>query len=239
MTRYIRGLLPLGLLLISIAAMALEGRVQDFSGKVEILQAGRWTPVSRGTLIPEGTTISTGFNSFAIIDLGEASLEIQALSRMTLEELVERNGVRETGLFLRVGKLRATVERSEQTRQSFRVRSSVATAAVRGTSFEFDGFNLEVEEGTVQFINLSGQETVILAGEISTILTELSRPTSPLQELIADTQLPEIFEEILEEEIPSEEIEDFIEEALDELETEDDDDDDDDSTTVKVGVSWD
>ena len=202
---------------ITVSAFSLEGTVKEYKGKVEVLDGGSWKAVTEGTVIAEGTTISTGFNSFALIDLGKSTLEVKALTRMTLEELVDKNGVRETGLFLRVGKVRANVERSEASKQNFRIRSSVATAAVRGTTFEFDGFNLDVENGVVKFVSTTGDQQVIIAGEVSSILKEALTPTSPLAELIQDTELPVIFTQIIDENIPTEDIEDFIEEVIDSL----------------------
>ena len=202
------------LILASVQAWTLDGVIKEYSGKVEIKSDAGWVPVKEGTVITEGTTISTGFRSFALIDLGQSTLEVKALSRLTLEELADKEGIRETNLFLRVGKVRANVQRSEATKQSFRIRSSVATAAVRGTTFEFDGFNLKVDEGTVQFISDLGGRYLILGGEISSIIKEAVDPTSPLGRLIKETSLPEIFAGILEEEIPEDELGQYIEDAL-------------------------
>ena len=145
--------------------------VKDISGKVEVMApGGSWKKATEGMKIEEGYFISTGFRSEAVLVLGPSKVIVKQLTRMKLEELVEKEGTISTGLNLRVGKIRAEVKTTEGLRQNFILTSPVSTAAVRGTSFEYDGVNLKVIEGSVEFTNRRGQRRFVSAGAVSKIL---------------------------------------------------------------------
>lgn len=179
-----------GILLVlaaSLFAANITAVVKDISGKVEIMvPGGSWQKAAAGMEIEEGCSISTGFKSEAVLELGPSQLVVKQLTRMKLEELVEKEGTISTGLNLRVGKIKAEVRTTEGLRQDFKLTSPVSTAAVRGTSFEYDGVNLTVTEGTVVFTNLLGQGRSVQAGEISRILgTGLPQSSEELNALLA------------------------------------------------------
>ena len=153
------------LLVLPLAAQS-SASVTKVSGKVEIqTPGGSWSAVNSGDEIALGTTISTGFRSTAVLQVGSAVLEVKQLTRMRLDELIEREGVVKTELFLRVGRVSAEVKQRQGLQQDFRLRSPVSTAAVRGTSFEYDGVNLQVLEGLVALANAYGQSIAVGAGQ--------------------------------------------------------------------------
>ena len=154
------------LLAAALAGAQAQARVRSFAGKVEILGAQQaWVPVKPGMSLGLGTTISTGFNSTAVLELGSSVLMVRPLTRLRLNELVARQGTVTTELFLQVGKIRAEVKSAEGLAQDFKVKSPVSTAAVRGTGFEYDGYELYVFEGTVTYSNLTGQSRSYSPGE--------------------------------------------------------------------------
>ncbi len=154
--------------LTALPAFGLSAVIEETDGKVEIkTSGGSWRRAEGGMEIAGGTTVSTGFNSKALIQIGESILEVKALTRMALEELVEKEESIDTKLHLKVGKVKADVRSSEGLRNNFRMRSPVSTAAVRGTVFEYDGYSLWVEEGTVVMGNAIGQNRAVNAGEES------------------------------------------------------------------------
>ena len=120
--------------------------VTRVSGKVEIKLSGRaWTPIGIGDQVPVSATISTGFGSHAVLEGGGALITIEALTRITVEELsMNSRGESETSLRLRTGRIRASVRSTEAGKTRFRVSSPVATAAVRGTEFGFNGYEVSV-----------------------------------------------------------------------------------------------
>ncbi|MDY7027115.1 MAG: FecR domain-containing protein [Spirochaetota bacterium] len=142
------------MMLFSSMLFAAEGVFTAVTGKVEYRLPGQgWQNAAVGDRVPTGAQISTGFNSRASIELEEAVLRVDALTRMSIDELVEQEGLISTDINLRVGRIQADVRRTEGLRHNFKLRSAQSTAAVRGTSFIYDGINLEVFDGTVRFTN--------------------------------------------------------------------------------------
>ena len=76
----IRALLSI-LLLAALLVPALaqtDATVRSVSGKVEIQPSGGgWTPLAAGDRIAQGSTISTGFRSTAVLEVGSAVLEVK------------------------------------------------------------------------------------------------------------------------------------------------------------------
>jgi hypothetical protein len=139
--------------------------VQTTTEKVEMQRDSGWITVRPGDRMSIGTTISTGFGSTATLAIGPALMQVQPLTRMRLDELAERDGLTSAELFLQVGRVRAEVRSVEGLDSEFRLRSTQATAAVRGTSFDFDGRDLRVLSGTVQLTNQFQQATNVNGGE--------------------------------------------------------------------------
>ena len=143
--------------------------VRSTSGKVEVRSNGAWEAAGAGMELPLGATISTGFGASASVEVAGAVIEVRALTRMRIDELAEREGVLRADLFLPVGRVRAEVRGVEGLESEFRLRSTQATAAVRGTSFEFDGRNLRVLAGRVQLTNQLQQSVTVGGGEGSQV----------------------------------------------------------------------
>lgn len=179
------------LLVLSLGLVtAQSATIQSVTGRVEVQTRGSstWAAASAGTQLPVGATISTGLRSSAVVQIGGATVQVQALTRMTLDELIQQQGSTRTELSLPVGRVRAEIQSQDGLQQEFRLRSPVATAAVRGTSFDFDGQNLEVLTGAVQVSNNQGQSTEVVQGESSTV-TENAPPPSPQQVLEQQTRV--------------------------------------------------
>lgn len=160
------------IVLILVSAIPLTaqtgGTVQEIKGKVEVQEPGRaWVLARPGMPISIGASIATGFSSFAIIDLKSSTLQVSQLTRMTIEELVEKQGTVSTGLYLKVGKVAVTVKTTENITQDFKLRSAVSTAAVRGTRFTYTPYLCQVEDGIVTFFNLLDQRRTLLAAQQS------------------------------------------------------------------------
>ena len=165
--------LTMATILILLAATAFgqsRATVESAAGSVEFrIPGGSWRPVEIGQAIDRGTTISTGFNSRAELRLGNSIVEVAPLTRMTLEELLETSDTVSTDLFVRVGRVRATVQTTEGLENNFRVRSATATASVRGTDFTFDTKRTTVNEGTVTVANFVGRSTNVSQGGAAVI----------------------------------------------------------------------
>jgi hypothetical protein len=149
----------LGILLLMGAALlgAQAARIQDVRGTVEVKRPGlQWETAKAGQVLDKAALISTGFKSRALVVIGNSTLTVWALTRISLEELMaEQNGEQVT-VNLRAGRIRADVRPPVGGTTAFTVRSPTATASVRGTVFDFDGIRLRVEEGRVR---LAGTNT--------------------------------------------------------------------------------
>lgn len=199
-----RLLILLAILLVAAGAvLAQDAVVRETSGKVEFRTGnGAWQTVRTGQRLSLNGTISTGFGASAVIRIGTSAngsvLEVSQLTRLTLEELIEREGTLSTNVFVPVGRVRATVTTSQGRSADFRVRGPLSTAAVRGTGFETNGWQLSVTEGVVEFANALGEGRNINPGQIS--VTTGGAPTDPADELnnqadIGDGQGPEDFDD--------------------------------------------
>ncbi|MDC7233004.1 MAG: FecR family protein [Spirochaetales bacterium] len=162
------------------AQTATLGRL---SGKVEIQQPGRsWQAASEGMEVPTNSRISTGFGSEARVVMDNAEITVQPLTRMTLTEYTQSSDTTTTKLFLGSGRIRTDVKRSDQRINDFQVRSPVATAAVRGTSFSFDGIRLRVLEGSVDFSTEGGGKVNVPAGSSSQADPDGGSPVPPAEQ---------------------------------------------------------
>lgn len=168
--------------IFSTTAIAMTATIAEIAGKVECKLPGtEWKAAKAGDVLPAGSFISTGFKSTAILKTESATLTVKPVTRLSLEELVKSEGTTKTQMFLMTGRVRAEVTPKTGETAEFNVKSPTATASVRGTGFEFDGQNLLVEHGAVQFKAKSGVGIPLLvgAGQFST-LSELGTVTAPI-----------------------------------------------------------
>ena len=165
---------------LSIAAQnAIVGQV---SGKVEYrVGTADWAAVTRGMQLPIRATISTGFGSTAVLNVAGSTIQVAQLTRLTIEQLADSGNTVSTGVFVPVGRVRASVAQTPGRSTDFQVRTAQSTAAVRGTDFETNGWQLTVSEGIVEFASLLGEGRMVSSTQIS-VITD-GAPTDPLDEL--------------------------------------------------------
>lgn len=153
------------LLILVFTAFAKTAIIKEVKGKVKIKLPGKsWELAEANTEITKGTVISTGFKSQAILDLGDSFITVKALTRMKLEELLEREDTVQTDIYLNFGKVSAEVKSSDEKEHDFKLKSPVSTAAVRGTRLEYNMFSVFVVNGLVEFINELNQKRFISQG---------------------------------------------------------------------------
>jgi hypothetical protein len=156
------------LLLATGVVFAQDAVVDRVSGKVEVrIGGGPWEPVGVGDVLPLNATISTGFGASAVLNLGSSVLEVQQLTRLTIQELAD-DGL-SADVFVPVGRVRARVNATAGRQADFRVRTPLSTASVRGTDFETNGWQVSVAEGVVEFANLLNEQQNVGPGQTSTL----------------------------------------------------------------------
>lgn len=153
----------LSLIFIALASslFAFQAQVVSTSGKAEVQNGSSWVALKEGDMLNSGSVIQTGFKSELVLKIKESTVTVAPLSRLTLQTLIEREGLSgaqgkdETAIFLDTGALKSNVQKSSDRRVGFTVRSPVATASVRGTEFSFStrykGCSLTTTEGRVAF----------------------------------------------------------------------------------------
>jgi len=156
--------------LVAEEAAAAKVVFSAVTGKVEYQRPGSaWKPAKVGDSVEKGTIVSTGFKSSATLKLDETSLYLKPLTRLTLEDLIKTSGGTQTKLYLLAGRVKADVPPQAGKTTDFHIKSPTATASVRGTEFEFDGMNLMVSRGTVQYQTPTNQYRLVGAQEFSYI----------------------------------------------------------------------
>jgi hypothetical protein len=173
-------MLGTALLLGAWALFAQEAVIREIRGTVEVKapEAAVWTPASRGQAIAPNMFISTGFKSSALVVIGNSTLTVQPLTRLSLAELTRTEGGEKVDVSLRTGRIRANVKPPAGGRTDFTVRSPTATASVRGTVFEFNGVQLRVDEGRVHLAGSGGDGTYVGAGQVARTDIESGRTAS-------------------------------------------------------------
>ena len=149
----------------------LSGVIRELSGTVELKNPGAsgFVAAKAGDTISQDTIISTGFRSTALVVVGSATINVQPLTRLALSEIAASAGMETINLNLQAGRVRVDLTPPQGTRAAMQVSSPVATASVRGTSFEFDTRNLSVSSGTVSFSGNRGKQTLVHAGSTSRV----------------------------------------------------------------------
>jgi hypothetical protein len=173
----------LAFLLAAGIACAQEGStavIREINGTVEIKAPGAadWSPARRGQELGRNTVVSTGFKSSALIVVGNSTLTVQPLTRLSLEELVRAGNAEKVDVRLRTGRIRADVKPPVGGSSEFTVRSPTATASVRGTAFEFDGIQVRVDEGRVHISGNGQSGTYVGAGHQAAADVETGRTVS-------------------------------------------------------------
>jgi len=142
------------------------GVIRELSGAVEIKFPGASSFIGAkvGDSLMQDAVISTGFRSTAIIELGSSILTVRPLTRLSLKEIKAQAGAETLNVNLQAGRVKVDVNPPLGIKTAMSISSPVATASVRGTSFEFDTRNLYVNHGSVSFIGSNGKYTIVNAG---------------------------------------------------------------------------
>ena len=165
----------------TVMVFAQTGVITELTGTVELKRAGQanFVPAKKGDSVAKDTIVSTGFKSSALIKVGSAVLTVRPLTRLSLAEISNMAGEETLNVALQTGRVKVDVNPPAGTKASMSVQAPIATASVRGTSFEFDTQTLTVLEGTVGFRGSQGGVMPVSAGSTSQI-NENGRAADPI-----------------------------------------------------------
>jgi len=181
-----------------VFAQKPEAFIREITGTVELKMPGseKWVAAKQGDRIQEATTISTGFKSMAMLSIGNSTLLVRALTRMSLEALMSQDQTDTINLGLTTGRVRADVKPPAGSKINFSVQSPSATASVRGTVFDLNIVAIRVIEGTVSFQppGDSAQRPVMVgAGQQSWVDTDTGQILTPIAAAEASLLLPDLY----------------------------------------------
>jgi hypothetical protein len=175
----------------ALYAFSQNGVIRELSGEVELRHPGSavFVPASVGGVVAQDTVVSVGFRSSAIIEVGSATLTVRPLTRLSLAAITEAAGTETLSVNLQAGRVRVDVRPPAGVVANFTVQSTVATASVRGTSFEFHTRSIGVAEGLVSFSGQSGVPVMVRAGGES-FASPGNRATDPVQGIFGNLLPP-------------------------------------------------
>lgn len=155
------------------------------TGTVELKRAGTetWIAAGAGASIEKSTVISTGFRSTAILAIGNSTITVRPLTRLSLEELINQNDTETVNVNLNAGRVRVQVTPPAGGKTNFTVQGPSSTASVRGTSFEMDPVSIRVIEGAVSYAPSQGpliRSVTVGAGQESRVDTVTGMLVIPL-----------------------------------------------------------
>jgi hypothetical protein len=169
--------------------------IREMTGTVELKTAGseKWVPAKQGDRIQEATIISTGFKSTAMLSIGNSTLLVRALTRMSLEALMNQDETDTINVGLSTGRVRADVKPPAGSKTNLTIQTPSATASVRGTVFDLDTATVRVIEGKVSFQpsgELTQRPIMVGAGQQSWVDTQSGQAVTPLAAAESSMVLP-------------------------------------------------
>jgi len=170
--------------LTAVFAEKPEAFIREMTGTVELQTAGsaKWVPAKQGDRIKEATIISTGFKSSAILSIGNSTLLVRALTRMSLDALLNQGETDTINIGLTTGRVRADVKPPAGTKTDLSIQTPSATASVRGTVFDLDTEAVQVIEGKVSFQpagEITQRPVMVGAGQQSWVDSESGQAVTP------------------------------------------------------------
>jgi hypothetical protein len=145
--------------------------IKEMTGTVELkrVRSNTWTPATVGAQIESATVVSTGFRSTALLAIGNSTILVRPLTRLTLDELMTQNNNETVNVNLNTGRIRVDVNPPAGGRSHFSVQSPSSTASVRGTAFDMDATSIHVRKGAVNYSAGGSKPVIVSAGQEANI----------------------------------------------------------------------
>lgn len=176
--------------LVSFALFAVEAEIVELSGKAEIQINGVWKEAAKGGVIPAGSVVSTGFKSSLTLKIDGSTLVVNQLTRLKLEEILQKEDAVSSKVFLDTGRMKVDVKPKTTAKVNFQVQTPVATASVRGTAGEITASGqLSGSEGTWSYT--AGNQTLYVPSGSTVIIDTNGAAITPQEVLTAQAAIPE------------------------------------------------
>ena len=157
------------------------GVIKELSGTVELKTDGatNYVPAKAGDTIAQNTIIYTALKSMALVEVGSTVIVVRPMTRLTLTEISASHEAETLHMNLQAGRVRVDVNPPTGTKTTMDVKSPMAVASVRGTSFYFDTRNLYVDHGTVFFKGNKGYTVQVSEGSVSGVAAGNGKASAP------------------------------------------------------------
>lgn len=148
-----------GLIIVGIVAMLLvvagviaedkiplEVRIKSVKGDVEVKSSGGdWEKAAAGMVLKEGAQVSSGYGAGAELVMADNSVvTVSQLTQIKIDKFFKEKAAVKTDLGLKIGKIRAKVQRTGEELSDFKVVTPTSVVSVRGTGMDV----LETDRGT-------------------------------------------------------------------------------------------
>ena len=168
----IAGIFAVVLAVVGVVAedkIPLEVRIKSVKGDVEVKSSGGdWEKAVVGMVLKEGAQVSSGYGAEAELVMADNSLvTVSQLTQIKIDKFFKEKTRVMTDLGLKIGKIRAKVQRVGEELSDFKVVTPTSVVSVRGTGMDV----LETDRGT----NVRSLEHMVAVTDIKG-RTELVRP---------------------------------------------------------------
>lgn len=184
---------------ICIFAQNPTAVISEMTGTVELKKSGSadWVLANAGDTIDKATIISTGFRSTAVLTIGNSTLMVRPLTRLSLDELLSQDETETINVNLNTGRVRATVNPPAGGRANFSVQTTTASASVRGTVFDMDTVSIQVIEGVVSYVPAvtgpaPARAVTVSTGQESWVNTDTGSAVTPMVAAETTRALPSL-----------------------------------------------
>ena len=159
--------------------------VESVKGEAAYKTGRQWLSLTKGQVLPEGTKISTGVKSWAVLNIDGDTLRIQQLTMMKIFRNQTNAKTKNTHIGLKHGGLKARVSKLGTLKTSFKVTTPVATSSVRGTEEENwqgakSGNRVHVPTGILEVQDRNGHSLFVRGNSLFQIGPHDPRPRNLL-----------------------------------------------------------
>jgi len=168
----------------------LEVRIKSMKGDVDIRLPGgiEWKRAAQGMVLKEGTQLSTGYGAEAELQLADSSIvNIYQLTQVGIDKFFRERAKVKTKINLKIGKIKAKVQRIEDELSDFDVVTPTSVVSARGTVTrvgETDfGTNASAEKHTIEVRDNKGRREVVREGQVSNV-----KPGEVVSQVVVERQ---------------------------------------------------
>jgi len=174
-----------------------SAQIKEMTGTVELKTSGsaNWVAAKAGDSISKDTIVSTGFKSMALINVGNSTIMVRPLTRLSLAEIINMNETETINVNLNTGRIRVEVNPPAGGRANFTVKTPATTASVRGTIFEMTTNNIQVLKGAIDYRPANGnyvRSVMVNAGQGSEINPDTGNIVNPIDAAETARNLPNL-----------------------------------------------